>query len=106
MAKIYHDRRMLKWLPFQSLTEQGKDILELLDQQYSITQPSLSEDQYSAMQYRFEEAFARQETITIHYLQAHQKRSLKGMILSADVTHGLIVLNTGTVAVKTIIDLT
>ncbi len=105
MDKVYHDRRMLKWLPFQSLTEQGKDILKLLENQYAQTQPSLSEDQYEEMQYRFEEAYARQEPVTVGYFSAGRKRCLSGVILTADLSQGLLVLNTGTIAVKTIISL-
>ena len=105
MDKAYHDRKMLKWLPFQSLTEQGKDILSLIDQQYDVSLPNLSDDQYHAMQYRFEEAFVRKEEVTITYIEHQRKKVVQGIILAADFQNGLIVLNKGTIAVKSIIDL-
>ena len=105
MDNLYYDRKMLKWLPFQSLTEQGKDILAIIEKQYIKHPPVLSEDQYLAMQYRFEEAYAKQEEVTITYLSNHRTYQLEGMILSADLSQGLIILNTGTLAIKQIIAL-
>ena len=105
MDNMYFDRKMLKWLPFQSLTEQGSDLRALLESDKNVSMPTLSEDQYQVMQYRFEEAYAKHEKITIRYLYNQRLHSLEGYILSADIHQGIIVLNKGTVMIKQIIDI-
>ena len=106
MGDAYLDRKMLKWLPFQSLPEQGDEISALLNGRSIQSKPELSEDQYQLMQYRFEEAFINKETVIIRYFSKGQIKILEGVIIGADMHQKVIMLNTGNLWVEDILSIT
>ncbi|MFH5880785.1 YolD-like family protein [Liberiplasma polymorphum] len=106
MGNLYMDRKMLKWLPFQSLPEQGDEISSLLNGRAVEVKPELSEDQYMLMQYRFEEAFINKEFVTISYFKNGKKHTLNGVIIGADIQQKIIMLNTGNLFIEDIIAMT
>ncbi|MFP4287295.1 MAG: YolD-like family protein [Candidatus Izemoplasmataceae bacterium] len=105
MADTYIDRKMLKWLPFQSLPEQADEISELLNGRKKETMPVLSEDQLSTLQYRFEEAYHLKTLITVIYFKNGTRHKLSGVIVGADPISRFLILNTGTVLLDYVIDI-
>lgn len=103
MASHYMDRKMLKWLPFQSLPEQADEISALLNGRKQESMPILSDDQYQTLQYRFEEAFHSKETIHVTYFKHGARHQLSGIILGADPLNRILVLNTGTISLDFVI---
>ncbi len=53
---VYHDRKMMKWMPFNALLEQGAHIRDMLDGRTKKVMPSLSVDQQSELNYKLEVA--------------------------------------------------
>jgi hypothetical protein len=97
------DRKMLKWLPFQSLPEQAGEISMLLKGREVETMPELSSDQYQTLQYRFEEAFHSKETIHVTYFKNGSRHTLSGVIVGADLSNRILILNTGTILLDFVI---
>ena len=44
MASLYHDRKMLKWLPFEALETHGEAIRSLYQERETTEKPVLSDD--------------------------------------------------------------
>ncbi len=105
MASVYQDRKMLKWLPFQSLPEQGEDLKALYQKRRKRTKPLLSTDQYELMQYRFEAAWQSQETVTLTLFKNGGVRRVQGIILGADKTLGTLMLDCETVLLDDIVEI-
>ncbi|MFW5842077.1 MAG: YolD-like family protein [Bacillota bacterium] len=105
MPEVYHDRRMLKWLPFQSLPEQGDDLRAIYDGLTYQEKPTLSQDQYDIMQYTFEACYHTQTPVKLTLFKNGHKHSKNGLIIGFDQTYGMIILNTGTVMKQDIIDI-
>ncbi len=103
MADLYLDRRMLKWLPFQALPEQGDDIRALYKGLTKEERPLLSEDQLESMQWRFEEAYQRHEKVVVTTFEHSQKKDYEGVIVGFDQTMGLLFLDQKTVHIDRII---
>ncbi|TVP96017.1 MAG: hypothetical protein EA374_02630 [Acholeplasmatales bacterium] len=104
MAEPYVDRRMLKWLPFQSLPEQGGDLADVF-KTAPPDMPELSEDDYSLMQYRFEEAFVAKRQVCITFFRSGRKVQEHGQILGFDPFHKTIIMTNESVHVSDIIAL-
>lgn len=105
MPNVYHDRRMLKWLPFQSLPEQGDDLRAIYDSLTRQDKPVLSQDQYDEMQYTFEACYHTQDPVKLTLFKGGRKTTKNGLIIGFDQTYGMIILNTGTVMKQDIIDI-
>lgn len=103
MANMYMDRKMLKWLPFQSLPEQADEISALLNGRKQESMPVLSEDQYQTIQYRFEEAFHSKALIHVTYFKQGSRHKLSGKIIGADPLNRVLILNTGTISLDFVI---
>ena len=104
MAELYHDRKMLKWLPFQSLPEQGEDLAALFKEELPCM-PVLSEDDYALMQYRFEEAFRTGCAIRMTIFRAGQTIQRCGQILGFDPFYKTVLMSDETVHIDEIIAL-
>ncbi|MFW5841840.1 MAG: YolD-like family protein [Bacillota bacterium] len=105
MPEVYHDRRMLKWLPFQSLPEQGDDLRAIYDGLTHQKKPILSQDHYETMQYTFEACYQMQAPVKLTLFKQGHKTTKNGLIIGFDQTYGMIILNTGTVMKQDIIDI-
>ena len=67
MSKIYKDRKMLKWQPFDSVMSSKKAVYEAYLKRQKIEPPILSEDQLSELNELIKEAYYSNNTIKIHY---------------------------------------
>ena len=101
---MYVDRKMLKWLPFQSLPEQGDDLTAVFQEDTPVM-PMLSEDDYACMQYRFEEAFKTGCSVRMTIFRAGQSRQCRGQILGFDPFYKTVLMTEETVFVNEIIAL-
>ena len=54
---VYRDRKMMKWMPFHALLEQGDYINDLLNGRIKKEMPVLSVDQLDELNYKLEMAF-------------------------------------------------
>lgn len=87
---VYHDRKMMKWMPFNALLEQGDYINDLLHGRERLTMPTLSEDQLSELNYQLEEAYLFHSTIEVSYFENHKIKIAKGTITRTDLHNKLI----------------
>lgn len=104
MAEAYHDRKMLKWLPFQALPEQGGYLHNVFNQLEKETMPELSDDQLAWLNYRFNEAFAGQEEVVITYFDEGKRLKYKGVIQGFDPVFKVFMLGQQTLQMKYVID--
>ena len=103
MPNLYQDRKMLKWLPFQSLPEQGDALLELYNTPKNLRKPVLSEDQLAELQYQFEEAFYQKKEVTFIIFQARALKEKKGIIIGYEASTKILYLTTGTLYISDIL---
>ena len=102
---VYRDRKMMKWMPFNALLEQGDYISDLLHGRERKTMPTLSDDQYAELNYQLETAFCLQQTINVIYYDNHKYKSAKGCITRIDVYNKLIFIDETAVSAETIIEI-
>ena len=88
----YIDRKMMKWMPFNALLEQGEHLRELIAEQNKENKPSLSEDQYAILNYDLQVAYMSQTTVEVHYFQNHKRKTVKGIISHIDVQNKMILI--------------
>jgi hypothetical protein len=81
---VYHDRKMMKWMPFNALLEQGDYINDLLNGKLKKTMPSLSVDQLEELNYQLEVAFVFQSEVIITYFDNYKYHQVSGVLTSAD----------------------
>src|SRR5574344_2829642 len=67
MHNDIHDRGMIKWQPFDSLTSSKKMCYDILKEKNKKVMPTLSEDQINVIIDELLEAYYNQETIKITY---------------------------------------
>ena len=87
---VYHDRKMMKWMPFNALLEQGDYINELLHGKTRLEMPVLSEDQQSELNYKLETAYIFQSELEVSYFEAHKIKKVTGIITKTDLYNKLI----------------
>lgn len=104
VAEMYVDRKLLKWLPFQSLPEQGTDLADVFQEDVP-SMPILSEDDYALMQYRFEEAFKTGCVVRVTIFRAGRSKQYCGQILGFDPFYKTVLMTEETVLVDEIIAL-
>lgn len=90
---IYHDRKMMKWMPFNALLEQGDYINDLLHGKEREVMPTLSEDQLSELNYQLEEAYLFHYQIEVSYFETHKIKKITGSITRTDLHNKLIFIN-------------
>ena len=81
---IYRDRKMMKWMPFHALLEQGDYINDLLNGRIKKEMPVLSIDQLEEMNYKLETAFIFQSEVIIKYFDKGAFHSVQGVLTRAD----------------------
>jgi hypothetical protein len=106
MASVYCDRKMMKWLPFQTLNDQSETIYDLERQLLKITKPSLSDDQYAYLNMRFQEAFLAKEPVVITYFKKGFKQKHAGTILGFDYYLRLVYIEEKVLELDSILDIT
>lgn len=102
---VYRDRKMMKWMPFNALLEQGDYISDLIHGRERKTMPTLSEDQYAELNYQLETAFCLQKEIKIIYYDNHKYKSSRGCITRTDIYNKLIFVNETAVPAQSIIEI-
>ena len=90
MARAYHDRKMLKWLPFEALEPQREALRRVFTEESEPSMPELSEDQARANQYRLEEALNTKDVVRIRYFEDGARRTLYTRITRLDPLRRLI----------------
>jgi len=90
---VYHDRKMMKWMPFNALLEQGDYINDLLHGRERIEMPVLSSDQEAELNYKLETAYLFQHTILVSYYENHKIHTTQGTISRIDVYNKLIFID-------------
>ena len=102
---IYHDRKMMKWMPFNALLEQGNNVVELLNGRTKKVMPSLSVDQLSELNYKLEVAYLFKNTISITYFRDGEIYKIEGIITRTDVYNKLIFIDDSFISALQIIDI-
>ena len=87
---VYHDRKMMKWLPFNALLEQGDYINDLLRGKEREVMPTLSVDQLEELNYQLEEAYLFNYKIEVSYFENHKIKKSTGCIVRTDLHNKLI----------------
>ncbi len=83
-SAVYHDRKMLKWLPFQSLPEQGKSLRTLREKRLRQPKPTLSEDRLEVLQRAFETALHNECSLRLVVHDSGTERTLEGPLSEVD----------------------
>ncbi|AIO19053.1 YolD-like protein [Candidatus Izimaplasma bacterium HR1] len=86
----YHDRKMMKWMPFNALLEQGDYINDLLHGRERKTMPVLSVDQLEELNRQLESAYLFNYEIEVSYFESHKIKKVKGHITRTDLFNKLI----------------
>lgn len=94
----YHDRKMMKWMPFNALLEQGDHISDLLKGRTKITMPVLSEDQQSELNYKLEVAYLFKNQICVSYFENGEIVEVEGVITRTDIYNKLIFIDTSSIS--------
>lgn len=90
--EYYHDRKMMKWMPFNALLEQGEHLKELLDAKEKEDRPTLSEDQLALLNYDLEHAYISQDPVEITYFKRGKRHKIQGQIHKIDVQNKMIMI--------------
>ncbi len=90
MPSLYHDRKMLKWLPFEALEPQREALKRVFRKNSETTRPVLSIDQQKSNQYRIEEALETGATVSIVYFHEYHRYTLFSPIKEVDVSKGIL----------------
>lgn len=102
---IYKDRKMMKWMPFNALLEQGSHVSELLLGRSRKEMPTLSKDQYDELNYQLEEAYSLNSIITVKYYDEYQFHEVTGQITNTDILNKLIFIDTVSINAQSIIEI-
>lgn len=81
---VYRDRKMMKWMPFHALLEQGDYINDLLNGRIKKEMPVLSADQFDDLNYKLEIAFVFQSEVAIEYFDKGDFHTVTGILTRAD----------------------
>ena len=81
---VYKDRKMMKWMPFHALLEQGDYINDLLNGRIKKEMPELSIDQLEELNYKLETAFVFQSEVEITYFDKGDFQRVYGVLTRAD----------------------
>ncbi len=93
MANVYYDRKMMKWLPFQALPEQGTYLDTLYQTRTHLEKPMLSDDQYTVLNRYVHEAFYSKAPIVLKYYRHHAIHSTRGIIIGLDCNARIMMLD-------------
>lgn len=93
MDRVYQDRRMLKWLPFEALPEQGHYLKAVFDHFEYLQKPTLSSDHYDYLNQRALEAFHFQETVKVEVYNQGKMVIYEGTITKLDEHQRMMRIN-------------
>lgn len=99
---VYRDRKMMKWLPFGALTEQGDYLQALFEKRNQQPKPTLLDDAITEMNYLLEEAVAMHIPITITYFQHHRYHTITGIVEVVDFLSKTITVDNTLITASTI----
>ena len=101
----YKDRGMIKYQPFDSLTNSLYMKHELAMKKNKVIKPTLSEDQLEIIDLKIKEAYYNKDNIKIFYYSNNKIISIVDKILKIDNIKKIIVLNNNTkIFYKQIVD--
>lgn len=103
---VYKDRKMMKWMPFNALLEQGHHVSELLLGKSRKSMPVLSQDQIDELNYLLEEAYALHKIIHIRYYESYQYKEVEGKISNTDILNKIIFIDETPIPAQSIIEIT
>lgn len=81
---VYHDRKMMKWIPFNALLEQSEYLTDLLHGRTRIEKPVLSPDQFDELNYQLETALTFDYEVVAYYFQNGEIKEHCGKITRTD----------------------
>jgi len=84
MASVYQDRKMMKWLPFEALPEQGSYLAQLYEERMVEDRPTLSQDHLDYLNARVNEAYMNGDCVDIEYFDQGHRYHLSGQIIGID----------------------
>lgn len=93
MDRVYHDRRMLKWLPFEALPEQGHYLKAVFDALEFIEKPTLSPEHYDYLNWKALEAFHHQDVVQVDVYHQGKIMIYKGTLRKIDYQTASIHIN-------------
>lgn len=102
---VYRDRKMMKWMPFNALLEQGDHIQDLLHGRSKKEMPLLSADQLSELNYKLEVAYLFKNEVEITYYKDGATYKIDGVITRTDMYNKLIFINESFVSALQIINI-
>ena len=102
---IYHDRKMMKWMPFNALLDQSDYLKELFYGRTRKEMPILSPDQEDDLNYKLETAYLFNSQIIVSYFQDGDILKIEGMLTKTDQYHKLIFIEDIEVSARKIINI-
>ncbi|MCK5387673.1 MAG: YolD-like family protein [Candidatus Izimaplasma sp.] len=87
---VYHDRKMMKWMPFNALLEQSDYLKELFYGKTRKEMPILSPDQESDLNYQLEIADLFNSLIIVSYFKNGSILKVEGSITRTDLFNKLV----------------
>ena len=102
---VYRDRKMMKWMPFNALLEQGDHIRNLLNGRIKKEMPILSVDQQTELNYKLEVAYLFKNEVLIKYFRDGAFYEIQGVITRTDVYNKLIFIDESFVSALQIINI-
>ncbi len=103
---VYHDRKMMKWLPFNALLEQSDYLKDLLCEKTKTKRPILSVDQEVELNYQLETAYLFGSFVTIAYFKNGEVLKVEGVITKTDFFRKTIFINDFEISAKLITKIT
>lgn len=102
---VYRDRKMMKWIPFHALLEQGDYVRNLLEGKMKKEMPTLSYDQQEELNYKLETAFVFKSEISITYFKNSDYHTITGFISRTDMYEKLLYIGETPINAQTIIEI-
>ena len=102
---VYRDRKMMKWMPFNALLEQGDNVVDLLNGRRIKQMPELSIDQQVELNYKLEVAYLFKNEVLIKYFRDGAFYEIQGVITRTDVYNKLIFIDDSFVSALQIINI-
>ena len=87
---VYHDRKMMKWMPFNALLEQSDYLKDLLYGKTRKEMPVLSPDQEQDLNYQLEIAYLFNSQIIVSYFHEGDILRVEGTISRTDLFNKFI----------------
>lgn len=99
---VYKDRKMMKWMPFNALLEQGDHVSTMLSNRNKLEMPVLSYDQQEELNYQLETAYVFKSEIIVTYFYKDAFHSVQGRITRTDIHNHLLFIDERSLHAQTI----